>query len=131
MSSYVREKVLRMPVTLSELNMEDTNDLTCDLEEKYPTLFEYAQPRCFQIAPTEELFLDYVLEYEWDANGEYGKVRELYPSEKERYKPIFQQILPEVNMNLVHLVEFCWYNCTEAPSYYSMNKNKDKFYEEV
>lgn len=131
MSSYVREKVLRIPVTLSELNMEDTDDLICDLEEKYPTLFEYDQPRCFQIAPTEELFLDYVLEYEWDANGEYGKVRELYPSEKERYKPIFQQILPEVNMNLVHLVEFCWYDCTEAPSYYSINKNKDKFYEEV
>lgn len=131
MSSYVREKVLRIPVTLSELNMEDTDDLTCDLEEKYPALFEYAQPRCFQIAPTKELFLDYLLEYDWDSNGEYGRVRELYPSEKERYKAIFQQILPNVNMNLVHLVEFCWYNCTEAPDYYSMDKNKDKFYEEV
>lgn len=74
MSSYTREKVLRIPVTLCELHMEDSEDLSYDLEEKYPMLFEYAQPKCFQIAPTEELFLDYVLEYEWDANGEYGKI---------------------------------------------------------
>ena len=131
MSSYVREKVLRVPVTLSDLSMENSNDLIYDLEEKYPTLFEYAQPRCFQIAPTENLYLDYILEYEWDANGEYGKVRELYQSEKERYKPIFQKILPNINMDMVHLVEFCWYNCSEAPSYYSMDKNNDEFYEEV
>src|SRR5699024_1343244 len=131
MSSYTREKGLRIPVTLCELHMEDSEDLSYDLEEKYPMLFEYAQPKCFQIAPTEELFLDYVLEYEWDANGEYGKIRELYPSGKERYIPIFQQILPDVNMDLVHLVEFCWYNRSEAPRYYSMDKSQDKFYEEV
>ena len=131
MSSYTREKVLRIPVTLSELHMEDSDDLSYDLEEKYPMLFGYAQPKCFLFFLTEELFLDYVLEYEWDANGEYGKVRELYPSEKEKYKQIFQQILPDVNMDLIHLVEFCWYNCSEAPSYYSMDKRKDKFYKEV
>ena len=38
---------------------------------------------------------------------------------------------PEVDMNKVHLVEFCWYNCSEAPDYYSMDKGKDPFYEEV
>lgn len=131
MSSYVREKVLRVPVILSDFNILDTDDLICELEHEYPSLFDYATPNMFQIAPTENLYLDYVLEYEWDAYGEYGKVRELYPSEKEKYFPIFKQILPKINMNMVHLVEFCWYNCTEAPNYYSLNGNNDKFYEEV
>lgn len=131
MSSYVCEKVLRVPVILSDFNILDTDDLTYELEREYPALFEYATPNMFQIAPTEELYLDYVLEYERNTCGEYGKVRELYPSEKEKYRSIFKQILPNINMNLVHLVEFCWYNNSEAPNYYSLNKNKDKFYEEI
>lgn len=131
MSTYVRQKVLRIPITPFELHMEDSDDLFNDLEEKHPDLFDYGTPKMFQIAPTEELFLDYVLEYEWDANGDWGRVRELYPSEQDKYRSIFQQVMPNVDMNKVHLVEYCWYNGSEAPNYYSMDKSKDKFYEEV
>jgi hypothetical protein len=81
------------------------------------------------LAPTKEAFIDYVLDREWDCDGDYGKVRELYDSEKEKFRPIFQQLDPDINMDYVRLVEFCWYNGSEAPSYY--DPTEDPFYKEL
>lgn len=141
MSTYVREKVLRIPrhkmnfahvVRILEEkfpNEDVVNDLNFYIESALPNLFDYATVGKFQIAPTEENYIDYVLEYEWDADGEYGKTRALYESEKTKYEPIFRQLDPDINMDWVRLVEFCWYNGTEAPDYYDhMN---DPFYDEV
>ena len=141
MSTYVREKVLRIPmkyvdmsyvkdVIVKKYNDEDyEDDFSWYLENAFPDLFNYATVGKFQIAPTEEYFLDYVLEYEWDVDGEYGKTRALYETEKEKYLPVFQKIDPGIDMNYVRLVEFCWYNSTEAPNYY--DDTKDSFYDEV
>lgn len=141
MSTYVREKVLRIPrhkmnfahvVRILEEKFPNENimdDLNFYIESALPNLFDYATVGKFQIAPTEENYIDYVLEYEWDADGEYGKTRALYDSEKKKYEPIFRQLDPDINMNWVRLVEFCWYNCTEAPDYY--DDEHDSFYDEV
>ena len=111
MSTYVREKVLRIPVT--HLNMDHINnvlaeryenyedDFTFYLENVFPELFDYGTIGKFQIAPTEESYIDYVLDREYDADGEYGKTRALYDSEKKKYTPVFQQIDPDINMNYV------------------------------
>lgn len=53
MSDYCHQKVLRIPVTLKELNIPDSDDLHWEIEEKYPKLFHYRTPKMFQIAPTE------------------------------------------------------------------------------
>lgn len=141
MSTYVREKVLRIPrhkmnfahivrALKEKFQNEDVmDDLNFYIESALPNLFDYATVGKFQIAPTEENYIDYVLEYEWDANGEYGKTRALYESEKAKYEPIFNQIDPDINMDFVRLVEFCWYNGTEAPDYY--DDTNDSFYDEV
>ena len=141
MSTYVREKVLRIPrykmnfahvvrILEEKFPNEDVmDDLNFYIESALPNLFDYATVGKFQIAPTEENYIDYVLEYEWDADGEYGKTRALYESEKTKYEPIFRQIDPNIDMNWVRLVEFCWYNGTEVPDYY--DDTKDSFYEEV
>ena len=127
MSDYVREKVLRIPVTLEELGVDDIYDA----ESKHAELFNYHMKNSdyFQISPTTNLFLDYVLEHKYGADGEYGKVRDLYDSEKAKYLPIFQQILKNVDIKKVRLVEYCWYNCSEAPNYYDYAD--DSFYNEV
>ena len=139
MSWYVREKVLRIPE--KHINMDQINnviaakyedydgDSSFYLENEFPDLFEYGTVGKFQIAPTIESYIDYVLEYEWDAEGEYGKTRALYDSEKAKYAPVFQKIDPNINMDYVRLVEFCWYNSTEAPDYY--DDEHDPFYDEV
>jgi hypothetical protein len=141
MSTYVREKVLRIPRDkLSFTNIvkkleekfpdEDImDDFGYYIEEAFPDLFDYGTVNKFQIAPTKEWFIDYVLDKEWDCEGSYGKVRELYNSEKEKFRHVFQQLDPDINMNYVRLVEFCWYNGTEAPDYY--DPTKDEFYKEL
>lgn len=141
MSTYVREKVLRIPkhkfnFTHITRKLEEKfpdeeimDDLEYYIERTFPDLFGYGTINKFQLAPTEEEFIDYVLDYEWDCNVSYGKVRELYDSEKEKFKPIFQQLDPDINMDYVRLVEFCWYNGSEAPSYY--NTTEDFFYKEL
>lgn len=73
----------------------------------------------FTFAPTEREFVDYILEYDGDSAGEYGKVRELYSIESEKYLDTFRQ-LGTIDMDKVRLVEFCWYNATEAPDYYDI-----------
>ena len=139
MSTYVREKVLRVPMehldmskiknAIAEKYPDYKGDFPYYLETTFPDLFDYATEHKFQIAPTEESYIDYVIEYEWDADGDYGKTRALYDCEKEKCLPIFQQIDPNVNMDYVRLVEFCWYNCCEAPDYY--DDVNDPFYEVV
>ena len=141
MSTYVREKVLRIPrhkIDFAKIvhkleekypNDDVMDDLGFYLENVLPDLFGYAKKNKFQMSPTVEPFIDYVLEHEWDCDGSYGKVRELYDSEKEKFRPIFQQLDSEINMDDVRLVEFCWYNGGEAPDYYDITK--DPFYKEL
>lgn len=142
MSTYVREKVLRIPFgemfersSISDwFNSDDSDDLDDMLElleKKFPNEFEYATIGKFQVSPTEDKYIDFVLEYEWDGCfGDFGKVRNLYVTEKENFLPVFQRLNPDFtieNMGNVRVVEFCWYNCCEAPSYY----DDDGFYKEI
>ena len=141
MSTYVREKVLRIPRhkmnfahIVRQLEEKYPNDDVMDdlgfyLESTLPELFGYGDKNKFQLAPTCEPFIDYVLDYEYDCDGEYGKVRDLYESEKEKFAPIFHKLDPDLNMDYVRLVEFCWYNGGEAPDYY--DPMEDPFYKEL
>nr|DAT91259.1 MAG TPA: hypothetical protein [Caudoviricetes sp.] len=141
MSTYVREKVLRIPFeklfkrcSISDwFTSDDLDDMSWLLEKKFPNEFEYATVGKFQTSPTEDEFIDFVLEYEWDSFcGDFGKVRDLYNIEKENFLPVFQRLNPDFtleNMDNVKVVEFCWYNCCEAPNYYDVED--DDFYKEI
>lgn len=86
----------------------------------------------FQIAPTEDFFIDYVLESEYSVRcGEFGKTRHLSSLELEKYKCIFSEIIPGglIDDENVRVVEYCWYNATECESYF--DETDDDFYDEV
>ena len=121
MSDYCREKVLRYPVD------EDP----WDIEERFTSLFKGCRELpTFQVAPTESRFIDYILESDYGCDcGDWGRNRALSENEKEKYKKVFEQIFPSIDMNKVRLVEYCWYNCSEAPDYY--DDVNDSFYDEV
>ena len=76
MSTYVREKVLRVPMERINMgyirgvveqkfpneNYED--EFYWYLEAALPHVFDYAKIGKFQIAPTVEDYIDYILDYE-------------------------------------------------------------------
>lgn len=133
MSSYRKQKVVRVKVDseflAKHLGVKDVYELDCDT--RYSYLFGCNQPE-FQIAPTEEFFVDYVLQTEEDAYcGEYGKIRHLYETELKKYKDIFSKILPEnyITDENIRVVEYCWYNCSECESYFE--EIHDSFYDEI
>lgn len=136
MSCYCKMKVLRIPYKPEAWGWKDPDpgDFSWDWDyvEKHFSEDVFNPYRrevhTFTFAPTESAFVDYILEYDGDSDGEYGKVRELYDSEKDKYRDIFQQ-LGTIDMNKVRLVEFCWYNATEAPDYYDIES--DPFYDPV
>ena len=113
MSEYCKRKVLRVPC------------------EKYGIDPWEVEVGKFEVAPTVTPYLDYCLEYDNDADcGEWGRSRALTEREKAKYEPIFREVIPNIDMNDVRLVEFCWYDCSEAPDYYDVEPH-DSFYDEV
>ena len=132
MSDYVKYKVLRIPFDKANYfefdhDYERVRDY---MEDEHPDLFQYSTPGKFQFAPTEGEYIDYVVEVDRDAyEGEYGKIRDLLPSEKEKAYQLFEQIMPNADKSAIRVVEFCWYNCCEAPDYYDYSE--DDFYKEI
>ncbi len=126
MSDYCKEKVIRYRISAKDLGVNKLYDL----EDKYSDIFESSEIGKFQVAPTEEEFIDYLLDYSYgEEYGDYGKVRKLYDSEIVKYTEIFKNIISVINPNDFRLVEFCWYNSSEAPSYF--DETEDEFYKEV
>jgi hypothetical protein len=126
-------KVLRIPFEEANIGMPcDYDDLDHDLHEKFGDMFGWCGGAAgkFESSPTYRPFIDYVLEHEYGADcGEWGKVRELYQAEKLKYIEVFKRLNPNINMDKVKLVEYCWYNCSEAPDYYY--PEEDSFYKEI
>lgn len=133
MSDYCRMKVLRLPFEEANIGcIEDYDDLDHDLHEKFGDMFYWCgkQTGKFESSPTCKPFIDYVLECEYGADcGEWGKIRELSPSEKLKYTEVFHKLNSEIDIDKVKLVEYCWYNCSEAPDYYDLVE--DPFYSEI
>ena len=136
MSCYCKMKVLRIPYEPQEWgwkNFDPQEDSWEYVENHFSEdVFDPdsggRKLHTFTFAPTERRFVDYILEYDGDSDGEYGKVRELYSIESEKYLDTFRQ-LGTIDMDKVRLVEFCWYNATEAPDYYDIES--DPFYDPV
>lgn len=132
MSDYSRSKVVRLKATLDELGISDI----WDIENKFPDLFssecytEYKKSKkpYFEIAPTEQPFIDFVIFHSYGEEcDDWGRTRELTKNELAKYIPIFQQILPTVKAEQLRYVDYCFYDCCEAPDYF----DEDEFFEEI
>lgn len=86
----------------------------------------------FEIAPTKEFFIDYNLPCSNDTEGDWGKTRTLYQSEYNKYEKAFNELFGyqlRCYPTDFRVVEYCWYNCNEAPCYF--DEFTDDFYKEV
>lgn len=85
----------------------------------------------FEIAPTEEFYVDYNLPCSDCTEGDWGKSRTLYDSEFNKYEKLFGKLF-NYQLRLYptdfRVVEYCYYDCSEAPDYFN---EPDDFYKEV
>ena len=117
MSDYRYMRVIRCKVDMNKIKVSSI----WDLEDKFPDLFDISLPRYFEKAPVEEEnYLDYVLESKVSYGEDWGKSRYLSNDETVKYLPLFQQIYPDVEEKDLRAVEFCWYDCSEAPLYFNV-----------
>ncbi len=88
----------------------------------------------FELAPTEKFFIDYNLPCNNEAEGDWGKVRTLSTSEYSKYEKLFNEVFDyqlRCYPTDFRLVEYCWYDCSEAPDYFDESTYHDDFYDEV
>ena len=118
MSDYRYMRVIRCKVDMNKAGVLSI----WGLEDKFPDLFDMSLPRYFAKAPVEEEnYLDYVLESKGSYDGgDWGKSRYLTDNEAVKYLALFSQIYPDVERKDLRAVEFCWYDCFEAPLYFNV-----------
>lgn len=117
MSDYKYMRVIRCKVDMNKIKVSSI----WDLEDKFPDLFDISLPRYFVKAPVEEEnYLDYVLESKVSYGEDWGKSRYLTDNEAVKYLALFSQIYPDVKKKDLRAVEFCWYDCSEAPLYFNV-----------
>ena len=126
MSAYTRNKAIMYPLdkdTLNKLGVEDAWDLV----DKFPEInnFGSAIPY-FEIEAMVDddwectHYLSYVLYHTYGKEfGEFGRNRLLTSTEQEKYKAIFEKIIPDIDVNKLKYVDYCYYNASESPDFYN------------
>lgn len=130
MSDYVRNKQVLYLVTkelLDRLNISNIFDLDFPKGSKFDAegFIDYSGTKNYNQYLAYEIDSDYGVE-----SGEFGRARFLKPSEQEKYKELFSEVIPEdlIDPSLFKYVDYCYYNCCEADDYYV---KKDSFEEEI
>lgn len=122
MSDYRYMRVIRCKMNMDKIGVKSL----WDLEDKFPDLFDMSLPSYFTKAIVEEEnYLDYVIKSEISYDGgNWGKTRYLTKKEADKYLTLFSQIYPDVRKEDLRAVEFCLYDCSEAPLYYDVNEEE-------
>lgn len=132
MSDYVRKKCVRFKIPqniIDELVKEE--DWIVDLLlQKYQLKDEWATKKDnFTIGYGEDFynnvtnyFLDYLLDYEYGASGDFENVRLLTDSEFKKYSRKFAKYFSEIGRNELRLVHYCYYNGEDEPAVWELEE---------
>lgn len=69
-----------------------------------------------------DYFLDYMLDYEYGASGDFENVRLLTNSEFEKYQKIFSKYFNIIENNKLRLVHYCYYNGVDEPAVWEIEE---------
>lgn len=67
-------------------------------------------------------FIDYILDYEYGASGDFENVRKLTENEYNKYKKVFSKVISDVKQNELRLVHYCYYNGTDEPAVWNLEE---------
>ena len=122
MSDYVRNKVVRCRATEELFGTTDPFEIEKNFEDLFS--LDLGLPR-FDVAPTEKGFIDLVLSHAYgEDRGDFGHARMLTEKELEVFLPYFRKIAPNVTAENLRYVDYCWYNCSEAPDYFEVEDDE-------
>ena len=131
MSDYVRKKCVRFKIPQNIIDeLKNDNDWLVDLLlEKFQLKDSYDTENDFTINDgydydnrKEDYFLDYQLEYEYGASGDFESVRLLTDTEFQKYSRMFAKYFNEIGRYELRLVEYCYYNGVDEPSVYEFEE---------
>lgn len=138
MSDYVRIKAIRYKINqdlVKEIEKEiEEKDLYESPEEvlsKKYELQDYYENKINEFAinsgynfKTEEndLFIDYLLDYEHGASGDFESVRTLTDNEFNKYKEKFSKFFDITKRDEIRLVHYCYYNGVDSPSVWELEE---------
>lgn len=131
MSDYVRKKCVRFKIPQNTIDeLKNDNDWLVDLLlEKFQLKDSYDTENDFTINDgydydnrKEDYFLDYQLEYEYGASGDFESVRLLTDTEFQKYSRMFAKYFNEIGRDELRLVHYCYYNGVDEPSVYEFEE---------
>lgn len=131
MSDYVRKKCVRFKIPQNILDeLKNDDDWMMDLLlEKYQLKDNYNVKNDFTIGYGEDFdndktdwFLDYQLDYEYGASGDFENTRLLTDTEFEKYSRKFAKYFNEIGRDELRLVHYCYYNGVDEPSVYDLEE---------
>ena len=131
MSDYVRKKCVRFKIPQNIIDeLKNDNDWLVDLLlEKFQLKDSYDTENDFTINSglnyendEYEYFLDYQLDYEYGASGDFESVRLLTDTEFQKYSRMFAKYFNEIGRDELRLVEYCYYNGVDEPSVYEFEE---------
>lgn len=131
MSDYVRKKCVRLkiPQNIIEKLKKDDDWIWDLLLEKFQFKNNYNVKNDFTINDglnyendKYDYFLDYQLDYEYGASGDFENVRLLTDTEFEKYSRMFAKYSNEIGRDELRLVHYSYYNGCDEPSIYELEK---------
>lgn len=131
MSDYVRKKCVRFKIPQNIIDeLKNDNDWLVDLLlEKFQLKDSYDTENDFTINDgydydnrKEDYFLDYQLEYEYGASGDFESVRLLTDTEFQKYSRMFAKYFNEIGRDELRLVHYSYYNGCDEPSIYELEE---------
>jgi len=138
MSDYVRKKAVRFKIDNAIVESLEKEIEEKDLFESPQELLlkQYKLPDWFEHKLNEftinngydfdnhkeNLFLDYMLDYEYGASGDFESVRLLTDNEFNKYKELFSKYFNVVRRDELRLVHYCYYNGVDEPSVWNLEE---------
>jgi hypothetical protein len=130
MSDYVHNKVVRLPFPkeiISKCNADDVYDCETYLKELLGELWNCRKKNHFSLTCTDNgYYIDWVYYSTYgEESGDFGFVRLLTQKELNIIKPYFDKLGVVYKDEDLRVVNYCYYNCCEAPDYYNIENSDD------
>ena len=129
MSDYVHNKVVRLPFPneiINRFKADDAYDCEPQLKELLGNLWDNKKSS-FKLGCTDErIYIDWVYYSTYgEESGDFGNVRMLTQRELNTIKPYFDKLEIDYKDEDLRVVDYCYYNCCEAPDFYDIKTSDD------